>query len=145
MTTPKRNHFHLQLQRPEGCLCCGSQGRKRRWEVEDSWPVSTASPTGWSHCKLEYLQGEHRQQLQVPRGDRKNSPEFADLHCTSCTGHNVFYRRFYTVHGSDLPVHAIHKVYEQLNNLRADLRQDNMPELPRLKTQTSEHWEFQGQ
>ena len=49
--------------------------------------MSTASPTGWSHCKLEYLLGGQGQQPQAPRGDRKNPPEFVDLHCTACTEH----------------------------------------------------------
>ena len=46
---------------------------------------------------------------------------------------------------NDLPVHAVHHVYQQLNDLGADLRQDNMSELPRLKTQTPKDRKFQGE
>ena len=87
MVTPKRNHLHLQLFRSEGCLCCGSQGRKQRCEVDDSWQVNTASPKGWSHCKLEYLQGGQGQPPQVTRRPRRNPLRGVDLHCTACTGH----------------------------------------------------------
>ena len=44
-----------------------------------------------------------------------------------------------------LPVHAVSHVYQQLDNLGGDLRQDYMPELARLKTQYSEDGELQGQ
>ena len=46
---------------------------------------------------------------------------------------------------SVLPVHAIRHVYQQLDNLGGDLRQDYMPELARLKIQSSEDGELQGE